>query len=89
MVAGSVLLKTWFSLVEGMVTLRQNRDNQRRNITNRWTGATGSEFRIIIGPAQLLGNAVARSTSMKPGRVKRKVREDCFTLLFEVIPRDS
>ena len=31
-------------------------------ITNRWTGATGSLFRIIIGPAQLLGNAVARST---------------------------
>ena len=33
-----------------------------RRPTNRWTGATGSEFRIIIGPAQLLGNAVARST---------------------------
>ncbi|HYX29394.1 MAG TPA: hypothetical protein VE863_12590 [Pyrinomonadaceae bacterium] len=30
--------------------------------TNRWTGATGSDFRIIIGPAYLLGNAVARST---------------------------
>lgn len=30
--------------------------------TNRWTGATGSEFRIIIDPAELLGNAVARST---------------------------
>ena len=29
---------------------------------NRWTGATGSDFRIIIGPAKLLGNAVARST---------------------------
>ena len=26
------------------------------------TGATGSDFRIIIGPAKLLGNAVARST---------------------------
>ena len=34
---------------------------------------TGSDFRIIIGPARLLGNAVARSTSMKPGRVKRKI----------------
>ena len=45
---------------------------------------TGSDFRIIIGPARLLGNAVARSTSMKPGRVKRKNREDWFTLLFEV-----
>ena len=31
--------------------------------TNRWTGATGSDFRIIIGPAKLLGKAVARSTS--------------------------
>ena len=30
--------------------------------TNRWTGAAGSDFRIIIGPAQLLGIAVARST---------------------------
>ena len=26
----------------------------------------------------------AASTSMKPGRVKRKIREDWFTLLFEV-----
>ena len=34
----------------------------RRRRTNRWTGATGSDFRIIIGPAQLLGSAVARST---------------------------
>jgi hypothetical protein len=33
-----------------------------RNRTNRWTGATGSVFRIIIGPAKLLGNAVAGST---------------------------
>jgi hypothetical protein len=33
-----------------------------RNITNRWTGATGSEFRIKRDPAKLLGCAVARST---------------------------
>jgi hypothetical protein len=33
-----------------------------RNITNRWTGATGSDFRIKRDPAKLLGNAVARST---------------------------
>ena len=33
-----------------------------RRITNRWTGATGSEFRIKRDPAQLLGSAVARST---------------------------
>ena len=30
--------------------------------TNRWTGATGSVFRIILDPAKLLGSAVARST---------------------------
>ncbi len=34
----------------------------RRHPTNRWTGATGSEFRIKRGPAKVLGNAVARST---------------------------
>ena len=33
-----------------------------RRRTNRWTGATGSVFRIIIGPAKLLASAVARST---------------------------
>ncbi len=30
--------------------------------TNRWTGATGSEFRIKRDPAKLLASAVARST---------------------------
>jgi hypothetical protein len=35
---------------------------QRVRPTNRWTGATGSAFRIIRDPAKLLGNAVARST---------------------------
>ena len=33
-----------------------------RGITNRWTGATGSEFRIKRDPAKLLASAVARST---------------------------
>src|SRR5947208_15219918 len=33
-----------------------------RDRTNRWTGATGSEFRIKRDPAKLLGSAVARST---------------------------
>ena len=33
-----------------------------RNITNRWTGATGSDFRIKRDSAKLLGSAVARST---------------------------
>jgi hypothetical protein len=35
---------------------------QRRHPTNRWTGATGRDFRIKRDPAKLLGNAVARST---------------------------
>ena len=30
--------------------------------TNRWTGATGSDFRIKRRPAKLLDSAVARST---------------------------
>jgi hypothetical protein len=34
----------------------------RRGITNRWTGATGSDFRILIGPAKPVGSPVARST---------------------------
>ena len=38
------------------------RRNDGRNITNRWTGATGSDFRIKLDPAKLLGSAVARST---------------------------
>ncbi|HKV37137.1 MAG TPA: hypothetical protein VJP89_22540 [Pyrinomonadaceae bacterium] len=33
-----------------------------RRITNRWTGATGSAFRIKRDPAKLLADAVARST---------------------------
>ena len=36
--------------------------------TNRWTGATGSVFRSRLGPAQLLGNAVARSTQPLGGQ---------------------
>src|SRR4051794_18930663 len=43
-------------------TIRGDHVLTETDITNRWTGATGSEFPIIIGPAQLLGNAVARST---------------------------
>jgi len=37
-------------------------NNDGRQITNRWTGATGSEFRIKRDPAKLLGSAVAWST---------------------------
>jgi hypothetical protein len=36
--------------------------DQRTHITNRWTGAAGSEVRIKRDPAKLLGSAVARST---------------------------
>ncbi len=35
---------------------------RQRNITNRWTGATGSAFRIKRDPAKLPGSAVARLT---------------------------
>ena len=37
--------------------------------TNRWTGATGSDFRIKRDPAKLLRSAVARSTQPLGGNV--------------------
>jgi hypothetical protein len=37
-------------------------NHSRRDRTNRWTGATGSVFRITRDPAKLVGSAVARST---------------------------
>ena len=43
-----------------MANYRVTRFYRRRRPTSRWTGATGSDFRIIIGPAKLLGDAVAR-----------------------------
>jgi len=43
---------------------RTTLSTQGRQLTNRWTGATGSEFRIKLDPAKLLGSAVARSTAM-------------------------
>jgi hypothetical protein len=50
------------------------------NRTNRWTGATGSDFRIKRGPANLLGSAVARSTQTLGG----------FAILFDKIkPRSA
>jgi hypothetical protein len=42
--------------------LRGRRDPLGQWLTNRWTGATGSAFRIKRDPVKLLGNAVARST---------------------------
>jgi hypothetical protein len=44
-----------------MSTLLRTRQAMTRR-TNRWTGATGSDFRIKRRPAKLLGRAVARST---------------------------
>jgi hypothetical protein len=41
--------------------------NRTQRITNRWTGATGSDFRIKRDPAKLLGSAVARSTQTFDG----------------------
>jgi hypothetical protein len=64
--------------------------------TNRWTGATGSEFRIKRDPAELLGSAVARSTqtfgacsveTMTLAQLRDRSRWWClvFGLLFLVI----
>ena len=41
-------------------------------------------YRKLLHPAEAALMRAAASTSMKPGRVKRKIREDWFTLLFEV-----
>ena len=38
------------------------------DITTRWTGATGSEFRIKRDPAKVLGSAVARLTQPLCGK---------------------
>src|ERR1051326_8339017 len=46
----------------------------RRNPTNRWTGATGSEFRIKRDPAKLFGSAVARSTQPLYGGTLRLIQ---------------
>jgi hypothetical protein len=40
-----------------------------RQITNRWTGATGGEFPIKRNPAKLLDSAVARSTQTFGGTI--------------------
>jgi hypothetical protein len=49
--------------------------------TNRWTGATGSDFRIKRDPAKLLGSAVARSTPPLCVRTVVKVGE-CKPILL-------
>gem|GEM_PF-5953992 len=51
---------TNLSFVTSAVTSKILSNACRR--TNRWTGATGNDFRIKRDPARLLGSAVARST---------------------------
>ena len=55
-----------------------------RNRTNRWTGATGSEFRIKRDPAKLLGSAVARSTQPLGARAGLLMRKMVITGLVAV-----
>src|SRR5690349_5196938 len=53
--------------------------NLRECPTNRWTGATGSDFRIKRDPAKLLGSAVARSTQTlyaSPGNTQHAPNTD-------------
>ena len=52
---------------------------RRRTIVGREPSQRASYENLRV--TQLRATA---STSMKPGRVKRKIREDWFTLLFEV-----
>jgi len=56
----------------------------KRRRTNRWTGATGSEFRIKRDPAKLLGGAVARSTQtfdrFALSERKKAERDACFAM---------
>jgi hypothetical protein len=49
-------------VIAGTNPATKQNDRSERRPTNRWTGATGSEFRIKRDPAKLLGSAVARST---------------------------
>ena len=58
--------------------------NNRRNITNRWTGATGSDFRIIIGTAQLLGPV--NSAVMPLSHFHHRISLCCLVLLSLVTP---
>ena len=53
----------------------------RRRTTNRWTGATGSVFRIKRDPAKLLGSAVARSTQPLSGFYNASNVETHFRLV--------
>src|SRR6185295_529879 len=66
----------------------------RRRPTNRWTGATGSEFRIKRDPAKLLGSAVGRSTQplyafwfIPVGEANRQLacRCQCVVLLGHIV----
>ena len=54
-----------------------------RRRTNRWTGATGSDFCIKRDPAKVLGSAVARSTPPFCGS-DRYDQNSSSTALFSV-----
>ena len=56
-------------------------------ITNRWTGATGSDFRIKRNPAKLLCSAVARSTPTLGCFMKRHTT--VFLLVFALSAMQS
>jgi hypothetical protein len=58
-----------------------------RHPTNRWTGATGSDFRIKRDPAKLLGSAVARST--QPLGVFISVTRTLLIAILLIIPGAS
>src|SRR5215467_10518154 len=55
-----------------------------QNPTNRWTGATGSDFRIKRDPAKLLGSAVARSTQPF-GATDSYARHVCYHRCQQVV----
>jgi hypothetical protein len=61
----------------------------RRRRTNRWIGATGSDFRIKRDPAKLLGGAVARSTQtfgiLRSRTMGRMKPHETFALALRVI----
>src|SRR6185295_10698518 len=56
-----------------------------RHRTNRWTGATGSDFRIKRDPAELLGSAVARSTQPFDGYVASMRTKTSYGLVLVLI----
>ena len=58
-----------------------------RAITNRWTGATGSDFRIKRDPANLTASAVARSTQALgvANRSSLNMKALCIAIVFGLL----